>query len=69
MQGSAGYTKHYYAGSQRIVSKIGTSQNIGMFDCNWLIIPLGGTTPHLSPVNVSNTILQTATEELKERYR
>ncbi|MCE4065085.1 hypothetical protein LXM63_08255 [Chryseobacterium gleum] len=54
------YTKHYYAGSQRIVSKIGTSPNIGMFDCNWLIIPLGGTTPPINPVNVSNTILQTA---------
>lgn len=56
------YTKHYYAGSQRIVSKIGTSQNIGMFDCNWLIIPLGGTTPPINPVNVSNAILQTATQ-------
>lgn len=56
------YTKHYYAGSQRIVSKIGTSQNIGLFDCNWLIIPLGGTTPPINPVNVSNTILQTATQ-------
>jgi RHS repeat-associated protein len=56
------YTKHYYAGSQRIVSKIGTSQNIGTFDCNWLINPLGGTTPPINPVNVSNTILQTATQ-------
>lgn len=56
------YTKHYYAGSQRIVSKIGTSQNIGMFDCHWLIIPLGGTTPPINPVNVSNTILHTATQ-------
>lgn len=56
------YTKHYYAGSQRIVSKIGTSPNIGMFDCHWLIIPLGGTTPPINPVNVSNTILQTATQ-------
>lgn len=56
------YTKHYYAGSQRIVSKIGTSQNIGIFDCNWLIIPLGGTTPPINPVNVSNAILQTATQ-------
>lgn len=56
------YTKHYYAGSQRIVSKIGTSQDIGKFDCNWLIIPFGGTTPPINPVTVSNNILQTATQ-------
>lgn len=56
------YTKHYYAGSQRIVSKNGTSPNIGMFNCNWQIIPLGGTTPPINPVNVSNAILQTATQ-------
>ncbi|KFF14229.1 hypothetical protein IW15_01940 [Chryseobacterium soli] len=56
------YTKHYYAGSQRIVTKNGTSPNIGMFDCNWLIIPFGGSTPPINPVNVSNTILQAATQ-------
>jgi RHS repeat-associated protein len=56
------YTKHYYAGSQRIVTKNGTNPNIGMFDCNWLIIPFGGSTPPINPVNVSNTILQTAAQ-------
>jgi len=56
------YTKHYYAGSQRIVSKIGTNQNIGTFNCNWLIIPFGGTTPPINPVTASNNILQTATQ-------
>lgn len=56
------YTKHYYAGSQRIVTKNGTSPNIGTFDCNWLIIPFAGSTPPINPVNVSNTILQAATQ-------
>lgn len=56
------YTKHYYAGSQRIQSKIGNSGSIGAFDCAWLIIPFGGTTPPINPVNVSNQILQTATQ-------
>ncbi|MGK6343471.1 SpvB/TcaC N-terminal domain-containing protein [Chryseobacterium sp. DT-3] len=56
------YTKHYYAGSQRIVTKNGTSDNIGVFDCNWLIIPFAGSTPPINPVNTSNTILQAATQ-------
>lgn len=56
------YTKHYYAGSQRIVTKNGTSENIGIFDCNWLIIPFAGSTPPINPVNTSNAILQTATQ-------
>ncbi|WP_276733605.1 SpvB/TcaC N-terminal domain-containing protein [Chryseobacterium carnipullorum] len=56
------YTKNYYAGSQRIVTKNGTSENIGVFDCNWLIIPFAGSTPPINPVNASNTILQTATQ-------
>ncbi|SIS70774.1 SpvB/TcaC N-terminal domain-containing protein [Chryseobacterium gambrini] len=56
------YTKHYYAGSQRIQSKNGNSGNVGAFDCAWLIIPFGGTTPPINPVNVSNQILQTATQ-------
>jgi RHS repeat-associated protein len=33
------YTKHYYAGSQRVMSKVGSDKNIGKFDCSWLIIP------------------------------
>ena len=56
------YTKHYYAGSQRIVTKNGTSPDIGTFDCNWLIIPFAGSTPPINPVTLSNTILQTATQ-------
>jgi len=56
------YTKHYYAGSQRIVSKNGTSTDIGAFDCSWLIVPFAGSTPPINPVTLSNTILQTATQ-------
>jgi RHS repeat-associated protein len=44
------YTKHYYAGSQRVMSKIGSDQNIGKFDCSWLIIPFSeGATPAEKP--------------------
>ncbi|ANF50626.1 hypothetical protein A0O34_08865 [Chryseobacterium glaciei] len=57
------YTKHYYAGSQRIVTKNGTSENIGAFNCDWLIIPFAGSTPPINPVTLSNTILQTATQK------
>jgi RHS repeat-associated protein len=56
------YTKHYYAGSQRIVTKNGTSENIGIFNCDWLIIPFAGSTPPINPVTVSNTILQASTQ-------
>ncbi|MDR2235913.1 MAG: hypothetical protein LBE92_07295 [Chryseobacterium sp.] len=35
------YTKHYYAGSQRITSKLGKGQDVGKFNCGWLIIPFG----------------------------
>jgi RHS repeat-associated protein len=56
------YTKHYYAGSQRIVTKNGTGKNVGAFNCQWLIIPFAGSTPPINPVAVSNTILQTSTQ-------
>ncbi|AZA83244.1 hypothetical protein C1637_24095 [Chryseobacterium lactis] len=35
------YTKHYYAGSQRINSKLGKGKDVGLFNCAWLIIPFG----------------------------
>ncbi|KFF74817.1 hypothetical protein HX13_12500 [Chryseobacterium sp. P1-3] len=35
------YTKHYYAGSQRINSKLGKGKDVGLFNCAWLIIPYG----------------------------
>jgi RHS repeat-associated protein len=44
------YTKHYYAGSQRVMSKVGSDKNIGKFDCSWLIIPFSeGATPAEKP--------------------
>jgi RHS repeat-associated protein len=42
------YTKHYYAGSQRIMSKIGSDTNIGKFDCDWLIIPFSDGVPAIN---------------------
>jgi hypothetical protein len=34
--------KHYYASTQRSSGNLGSSENIGVFDCDWLIIPFGG---------------------------
>ncbi|WP_326981648.1 SpvB/TcaC N-terminal domain-containing protein [Chryseobacterium sp. MYb264] len=56
------YTKHYYAGSQRIISKIGEGNKVGMFNCAWQIIPFSGSTPPINTVTSSDTILQTATQ-------
>ncbi|MBP2619252.1 SpvB/TcaC N-terminal domain-containing protein [Chryseobacterium jejuense] len=35
------YTKHYYAGDQRVNSKLGKGKDVGLFNCAWLIIPYG----------------------------
>ena len=46
MQLKHSYTKHYYAVTQRITVAIGSSPNIGMFNCDWLISPYKtGSTP------------------------
>src|SRR5690606_38091124 len=36
------YTKHYYAGTQRVSSKIGTTENLGDFLQDWITGGLGG---------------------------
>lgn len=46
------YTKHYYAGSQRISSKLGLGENVGQFNCAWLIIPFGSGS---APINEKTT--------------
>ncbi|MEN2436666.1 SpvB/TcaC N-terminal domain-containing protein [Weeksellaceae bacterium A-14] len=51
------YTKHYYAGSQRISGALGSSINIGKFNCDWQIIPLGSGG---APINEKDVALQKA---------
>ncbi|MGB6094588.1 MAG: hypothetical protein WBF83_12585 [Moheibacter sp.] len=36
------YTKHYYAGTQRVSSKIGTTENLGDFLQDWFTGGTGG---------------------------
>jgi RHS repeat-associated protein len=40
--GGLGYTKHYFAGTQRVSSKIGTTENLGDFLQDWFTGGIGG---------------------------
>jgi hypothetical protein len=51
------YTKHYYAGSQRISGALGSSPSVGTFNCDWLIIPFGNGG---APINEKDIALQKA---------
>jgi RHS repeat-associated protein len=61
------YTKHYYAGSQRIMSKLGSDPNIGKFDCPWLIIPFSDGVP---AINTEEILVKTtaAEDKLLKKY-
>ncbi|CAF3415858.1 unnamed protein product [Rotaria socialis] len=50
--GALSYTKHYFAGSQRVSSKIGTTSNLGKFLQDWTLIEnsSGG-----APINLVST--------------
>ncbi|MFA7448886.1 MAG: hypothetical protein WCY77_10650 [Weeksellaceae bacterium] len=39
---SGNYTKHYYAGTQRVSSKIGTTENLGDYLYDWFTQGTGG---------------------------
>ena len=41
-EGGGSYTKHYYAGTQRVSSKIGTTENLGDFLQDWFTGGIGG---------------------------
>ena len=47
--GVLSYTKHYFAGSQRVSSKIGTTTNLGKFLQDWTLQSNGAAT---APINV-----------------
>ncbi|SDG36584.1 RHS repeat domain-containing protein [Epilithonimonas hungarica] len=52
------YTKHYFAGTQRITGKLGEGSNFGAFNCSWLIIPFGNGG---APVNEKDKAMQALT--------
>lgn len=55
------YTKHYYAGSQRISSKLGLGANVGSFNCNWLIVPFGSGTTDINEKSTAKAKLEANT--------
>ncbi|CAH0250504.1 hypothetical protein [Chryseobacterium sp. Bi04] len=55
------YTKHYYAGSQRINSKLGKGKDVGQFNCGWLIIPFGGGSAAINEKAVAKEKLEANT--------
>ncbi len=62
---SLGYTKHYFAGTQRVSSKIGTTENLGDFLYDWYTQGTGG------PVDVIGSsfgVLENAEEGVIQVY-
>ncbi|SDG36968.1 SpvB/TcaC N-terminal domain-containing protein [Epilithonimonas hungarica] len=59
------YTKHYYAGTQRISGALGSSVAVGDFNCNWLIIPFGAGGAPINEKDVALQKAQTAKEHTK----
>ncbi|MCQ9640884.1 polymorphic toxin type 24 domain-containing protein [Chryseobacterium sp. WG14] len=55
------YTKHYYAGSQRINSKLGKGKDVGQFNCGWLIIPFGAGSAAINEKAVAKEKLEANT--------
>lgn len=63
--GGLGYTKHYYAGTQRVSSKIGTTENLGDFLQDWYT---GGTGGPVDVVGSSHGVLANAEEGVVQVY-
>src|SRR5690606_16845419 len=62
---SLGYTKHYYAGTQRVSSKIGTTENLGDFLQDWLTQGTGGP---VDAIGSSMDVLENAEEGVLQVY-
>ena len=58
--GALSYTKHYFAGSQRVSSKIGTTTNLGKFLQDWTLQSTSNTPAPINPVLTSNDQLTKA---------
>lgn len=59
------YTKHYYAGTQRVSSKIGTTENLGDFLQDWITQGLGGP---VDAIGSSMDVLENAEEGVVQVY-
>ncbi|MFT3919997.1 SpvB/TcaC N-terminal domain-containing protein [Cloacibacterium sp.] len=55
------YTKHYYAGSQRVSSRLGLGANVGSFNCNWLITPFGSGATDINEKSTAKAKLEANT--------
>ena len=63
--GRGSYTKHYYAGTQRVSSKIGTTENLGEYLQDWYT---GGTGGPVDVVGSSFGVLENAEEGVVQVY-
>lgn len=59
------YTKHYYAGGQRVSSKIGTTENLGDYLHDWFTGGIGGP---VDVVGSSNQMILTAEQGVTQVY-
>src|SRR5690606_27371944 len=64
-EGAGSYTKHYYAGTQRVSSKIGTTENLGDFLQDWITQGLGGP---VDAIGSSMDVLTNAEEGVLQVY-
>lgn len=62
------YTKHYYSGTQRLSSKIGTTTNLGEFLSEWTLTSNTNELP-VNPVTLSQEQLRKAEEGLNSVFR
>lgn len=58
--GALSYTKHYFAGTQRVSSKIGTTTNLGKFLQDWTLIENSSGGAPINLVSTSGNQLTTA---------
>ncbi|CAM4038308.1 hypothetical protein FLBR109950_13955 [Flavobacterium branchiophilum] len=66
--GALSYTKHYFAGSQRVSSKIGTTTNLGKFLQEWTLIENSSGEAPINFVSTSHDQLTVAEAGLNHVY-
>ncbi|OXA82166.1 hypothetical protein B0A58_00310, partial [Flavobacterium branchiophilum NBRC 15030 = ATCC 35035] len=66
--GALSYTKHYFAGSQRVSSKIGTTTNLGKFLQEWTLIENSSGEAPINLVSTSHNQLTVAETGVNHVY-
>jgi RHS repeat-associated protein len=66
--GALSYTKHYFAGTQRVSSKIGTTTNLGKFLQEWTLIENSSGGAPINLVSTSGNQLTTAETGVTKVY-